>query len=171
MFHVWTLAAEQLYALVVLGHRRRAIMHTEVTDHPTALWLANQITEAFPWDTAPAILVRDNDGAYGRVFRKRLWAIGIRDRPTMPHSPWQNGHVERVIGSIRRECLDHKIIYNAVHLRCVLRAYADYYNNDRTHLALEKDSPNSRAVEPVGAIIRRPVLGGLHHRYERMLPG
>ena len=96
--------------------------------------------------------------------------MGIRDHPTTPHSPWQNGHVERLIGSIRRECLDHKIIYNAAHLRRVLQAYAHYYNNDRTHLALEKDAPNPRPIEAIGEIVSRPVLGGLHHRYERILP-
>jgi transposase InsO family protein len=112
-------------------------------------------------------LVRDNDGAYGVEFRRRLRAMGIRDRPTMPHSPWQNGHVERLIGSIRRECLDHLIIANAAHLRCVLRAYTSYNNESRTHLALDKDSPNGRAAESFGAISSQPLLGGLHRRYSR----
>lgn len=142
----------------------------EVTDHPTAPWLAQQITEAFPWDEAPRFLVRDNDGAYGLVFRRRIRAMGIRDRPTMPHSPWQNGYAERVIGSIRRECLDRVIILNAAHLRRALRDYAAYYNNDRTHLSLAKDAPNFRAVEAEGRIVSRPVLGGLHHRYGRIPP-
>ena len=150
---------------------RRAILHVEVTDHPTALWLAGQITEAFPWDTAPRFLIRDNDGAYGKVFRKRLYAMGIRDCPTQPHSPWQNGYVERIIGSIRRECLDHAIVFGPKHLHRLLRAYADYYNNDRTHLSLDKDSPNSRAVERDGAIVSRLVLGGLHRRYARVPVG
>lgn len=167
MLTVRTLTLENLYALVVLGHGRRTVLHTEVTSYPTAQWLANQITEAFPWNTAPAFLVRDNDGAYGRVFRRRIYAMGIRDHPTIPHSPWLNGHVERLIGSIRRECLDHLIILDVDHLRRVLRTYADYYNNDRTHLALGKDSPLSRAVEVRGAIVSRPVLGGLHRRYSR----
>jgi transposase InsO family protein len=136
--------------------------------HPTAEWLARQITETFPWDTAPKFMVRDNDGAYGTVFRWRMQAMGIRDCPTAPHSPWQNGYVERVIGSIRRECLDHIIPINAGHLRSVLREYVEYYNNDRTHLALEKDSPHSRPVEAQGAIVARPILGGLHHRYRRI---
>jgi len=127
-------------------------------------------SEAFPWDQAPAILVRDNDGAYGQVFRRRVRAMGIRDRPTRPYSPWRNGYVERVIGSIRRECLDHLIILDAAHLRRVLKAYADYYNNDRTHLGLGKDSPNFRPVEREGAIISRSVLGGLHRRYGRIPP-
>jgi transposase InsO family protein len=171
MLTVPTLCFEQLYAFVALGHRRRKLLHIEVTHHPSAQWLARQITEAFPWDTSPRFLVRDNDGAYGSAFRKRLYGMGICDCPTAPHSPWQNGYAERVIGSIRRECLDHVIILNAAHLRRVLRAYADYYNNDRTHLSLDKDSPNSRPVERDGAINSRPVLGGLHHRYGRIPSG
>lgn len=167
MLTVWTFGCERLHALVVLGHGRRPVLYTEVTAHPTAEWLAQQMTEAFPWDTTPRFLVRDNDGAYGRVFRRRLWAMGIRDSPTMPHSPWQNGHVERVIGTFRRECLNHPIVFNAADLRRVLDAYADYYNNDRTHLAIGKDAPHSRAVEAKGVIVSRPVLGGLHHRYSR----
>ena len=167
MLTVPTLALDYLYAFVVLGHGRRAILHVEVTYYPTALWLSQQITEAFPWTEAPRYLVRDNDGAFGLVFRRRLRAMGIRDRPTAPHSPWQNGHVERLIGSIRRECLDHVIIFHADHLRRVLRDYADYYNNHRTHLALAKDTPNFRPVEIDGGIIAQPVLGGLHRRYRR----
>lgn len=167
MLTVPTLALGRLYAFVVLGHERREIMHIEITDHPTALWLARQITEAFPWDSAPLHLVRDNDGAYGAAFRRRLRAMGIRDRPTMPRSPWQNGWVERLIGSIRRECLDHLIVVNAAHLRRVLKAYADYYNNDRTHLALAKDAPRFRPVESEGRIVSTPILGGLHRRYRR----
>jgi len=167
MFTVSTWNFTQLYAFVVLGHGRRKLLHIEVTTNPTALWLAGQITEAFLWDTAPGFIVRDNDGAYGPVFRRRLWVMGIRDRPTMPHSPWQNGHVERAIGSIRRECTDHIIVLNAAHLRRVLKNYADYYNNDRTHLAIGKDTPISRAVETNGGVVAMPVLGGLHHRYRR----
>lgn len=166
-----TLGFERLYAFVVLGLGRRAILHVEVTRHPTAEWLARQIVEAFPWDTAPRFLVRDDDGAYGGVFRQRIFALGIRDRPTAPHSPWQNGYVERVIGSIRRECLDHAIVLGPNHLRRLLRDYADYYNNDRTHLALAKDSPHSRPIERDGAVSSRPILGGLHHRYGRNRSG
>ena len=161
MLTVPTLGFDYLYAFVVLGHGRRAILHVEVTYYPSALWLSQQITEAFPWDKAPRYLMRDNDGAYGLVFQRRLKAMGIRDRPTTPHSPWQNGHIERLIGSIRRECLDH--------LRRVLRAYADYYNNHRTHLALGKDAPNFRHAEIKGGIISQSMLGGLHHRYGRNL--
>jgi transposase InsO family protein len=171
MLTVRTLAFECLYAFIVLGHGRRAILHVEVTGHPTALWLARQIVEAFPWDTAPRFLVRDNDGAYGEAFRSRVEGMGILDRPTAPHSPWQNGHVERLIGSIRRECLDHVIVLGRSHLRRVLLAYADYYNHDRTHLALRKDAPRFRAVEADGDIVSRPILGGLHHRYTRIPRG
>ena len=168
MLTVPTLAFGRLYAFVVLGLGRRKILHVEVTDHPTAEWLAQQIREALPWDTAPKFLVRDNDGAYGIVFRRRVFAMGIRDRPTMPHSPRQNGYVERVIGSIRRECLDHVIVLNATHLRGVLREYVEYYNSDRTHRALDKDAPNFRTVEAHGEIVSCPVLSGLHHRYARI---
>jgi transposase InsO family protein len=167
MLVVPALSFEWLYVFVVLGLDRRKILHVEVTDHPAASWLANQITEAFPWDTAPKFLVRDNDGAYGTVFRRKVRAMGIRDRPTVPRSPWQNGYVERVIGSIRRECRDHIIILNAVHLRRVLRSYVDYYNSGRTHLSLDKDSPDGRVVETFGSLFSYNILGGLHHRYGR----
>jgi len=170
MLCVPTLGFRRLYAFVVLAHGRRSILHVEVTDHPTARWLALQITEAFAGTKAPDWLLRDNDGAYGHVFRRRVRAMGIRDRPTMPHSPWQNGHVERLIGSIRRECLDHIIILDAAHLRRVLDAYVHYYNRDRTHLALKKDAPCSRPIERDGRISSRPILGGLHRRYSRTPP-
>jgi putative transposase len=116
---------------------------------------------------APPFLIRDNDGAHGVAFREQLRLLGIDDRPTKPASPWQNGHVERLIVSIRRECLYHQIIWNAAQLRRVLKAYADYYNSDRTHLALEKDAPLSRPIERHGRIASRRVLGGLHRRYSR----
>ena len=112
-----------------------------MTDHPTAEWIAQQITEAFPWDEAPTHLIRDRDAAYGHAVRRRIAAMGIRDHPIAPRSPWQNGHAERLIGSIRRECLDHIVILGEVHLRQVLKAYAAYYNHVRTHLALAKDAP------------------------------
>ena len=163
-----TLTFERLFAFVVLDLGRRSILWIGVTTNPTALWLANQITEAFPWDTAPDYIVRDNDGAYGEVFTRRVHAMGIRDRPTAPRSPWQNGYAERVIGSIRRECLDHLIVRNQVHLRRVLQDYTSYYNATRTHLGLEKDSPNRRPVECHGRIVARDILGGLHRQYCRM---
>lgn len=163
-----TLTFERLFAFVVLGLGRRTILWIGVTTNPTAQWLARQITEAFPWDTAPTYLILDNDGAYGHVFRRRVHAMGIRDRPTSPRSPWQNGYVERVIGSIRRECLDYMIVRNEVHLRRVLHAYSLYYNATRTHLGLSKDAPNRRPIERRGLIVATDILGGLHHQYGRI---
>ena len=163
-----TLTFERLFAFIILGLGRRKIFWIGVTTNPTAEWLAQQIREAFPWEDAPAYLIRDNDGAYGEVFRRRLYAIGIRDRPIAPRSPWQNGYVERVIGSIRRECLDHVIVWSEAHLRRVLTAYAAYYNSTRTHLGLKKDTPDHRPVERCGRIIASDFLGGLHHQYARI---
>ena len=163
-----TVTFERLFAFLVLGHGRRQLLWLEVTRHPTAEWLARQITEAFPWATAPKYLIRDNDGAYGQVFTRRLRAMGIRDRPISPGSPWQNGIAERFIGTLRRECLDQFIIFGAAHLRLVLAGYATYYNQTRTHLTLRKDTPSGRAVQQVGRVVAIPVLGGLHHRYARI---
>ena len=163
-----TLTFERLFAFVVLGVGRRTILRIGITTNPSALWLARQITEAFPWDTAPAYLIRDNDGAYGQVFTRRVRSMGIRDRPIVPRSPWQNGFVERAIGSIRRECLDHMIARSEAHLQRVPNAYAAYYYATRTHLGLRKDAPNHRPIEGRGAIIANAVLGGLHHRYRRI---
>ena len=163
-----TLTFERLFAFVVLGIGRRCILWIGVTTNPTADWLARQLTEAFPWDTAPNFLIRDNDGAYGEVFMRRLRSMGIRDRPITPRSPWQNCYVERVIGSIRRECLDHTIIWSEAHLRRVLREYTLYHNATRTHLGLGKDAPNHRPIERRGVITPRDILGGLHHQYCRM---
>ena len=156
-----------LFVLVVLRHERRRLISLSVTDHPTAEWIARQITEAFPWDSAPTHLIRDRDAAYGHAVRRRMAAMGIRDHPIAPRSPWQNGHVERLIGSIRRECLDHVVILGEVHLRQVLQAYTAYYNCVRTHLSLDKDAPFRRSSR-VGNIATRPILGGLHHEYCRM---
>jgi transposase InsO family protein len=157
-----------LFAWVVLRHDRRQLLSFGVTSHPTAEWVARQITEAFPWDSAPAYLLRDRDAVYGMVVRKRLKAMGIRDRPIAPRSPWQNGHVERLIGSIRRECLDHMLVLGEAHLRQILGNYARYYNQARTHLALGKDTPQPRPIERTGTITIRPILGGLHHQYARI---
>jgi hypothetical protein len=165
-----TLTFERLFAFLVLGHGRRQLLWFEVTRHPTAEWLARQITEAFPWASAPAYLVRDNDGAYGHVFRSRVRAMGIRDRPISPGSPWQNAYVERLIGTVRRECLDRMLVFGAAHLRQILSAYAAYYNEVRTHLALGKDAPLGRAVQRSGAIVAIPILSGLHHHYVRTHP-
>src|SRR4030095_2277056 len=123
---------------------------------------------AFPWASAPAYLVRDNGGAYGHVFRRRVMAMGIRDRPISPGSPWQNGCAERLIGTIRRECLDRILIFSESHLRRVLASYAAYYNQARTHLALQKDAPLHREVQRSGVIIAIPILAGLHHQYVRI---
>src|SRR5712675_2265451 len=153
-----------LYGLLIVGHGRRQILWFGVTAHPTAEWIANQITEACGWEQAPRYLIRDRDGAYGEVFIRRLRSMGIRDRPTSPRSPWQNGYAERLIGSIRRECLDHVVVFGERHLRHVLLSYMKYYNRARTHLSLEKDAPISRAVERAGQILCRPILGGMHHK-------
>jgi len=142
------------------------LVWTNATAHPTAEWIAQQITEAFPW--APSYLIRDRDASYGTMFKRRLDALGIRDHPTAPRSPWQNGYVERVIGSIRRECLDQTIIFGEAHLRRTLISYARYYNRARTHLSLGKDSPIPRPVQHHGRITVIPQCGGLHHQYVRM---
>jgi transposase InsO family protein len=168
LFVVPTLTFQQLFAFLVLGHKRRQLLWFAVTRNPTAEWLARQITEAFPWDTAPKYLVRDNDRAFGAVFKARVRAMGIRDRPTSFRSPWQNGHVERLIGSARHECTDHVIVFNEEHLRRILSKYACYYNEVRTHLSLGKDAPCTRPIERFGNIIAQPILGGLHHRYARI---
>jgi transposase InsO family protein len=163
-----TLTFDLLFAFMVLGHGRRQLLWFEVTRHPTAEWLARQITEAFPWTSAPTYLVRDNDRAYGHIFAARLRAMGIRDRPITPRSPWQNGIAERLIGTLRHECLDHIVVFGEAHLRKILSAYAAYYNQARTHLALQKDAPIQRAVQRFGRISGMPVLAGLHHQYFRI---
>jgi transposase InsO family protein len=149
---------------------RRRIVRFDVTQHPTAAWLSQQVIEAFPWETAPSFLLRDRDASYGSVFSKRVAAMGITEVVTASRSPWQNAYVERVIGSIRRECLDHVIVFNERHLRYVLSSYADYYHRARTHLSLDKDCPHSRAIQAPrsGRIIAIPQVGGLHHRYQRL---
>ena len=163
-----TLTFECLFAFLVVGHGRRQLLWFAVTRHPTAEWLAQQIVEAFPWSTAPTYLVRDNDGAYGRAFTNRVRTMGIRDRPISPRSPWQNPYAERLIGTLRRECLDHVLIFGEQHLRRILALYSSYYNQTRTHLALRKDAPLRRAVQGSGTIITTPILFGLHHHYRRI---
>ena len=162
LFVVPTISLRLLYGFLITGHGRRQILWFGVTVHPTAEWIANQITEACGWEQAPHYLIRDRDGADGEVFIRRLRSMGIRDRPTSPRSPWQNGYAERLIGSIRRECLDHVVVFGERHLCHLLLSYMKYYNEVRTHLSLEKDAPVSRAVERAGSILCRPVLGGLH---------
>jgi transposase InsO family protein len=168
LFVVPTIALRMLFGFVVLHHGRRQLVHVGMTAHPTAEWLSHQISEAFPQDRAPRHLIRDRDGAFGEIFKQRLHAMGIRDRPTAPCSPWQNAYVERLIGSIRRECLDHLIIVDERHLRKLLREYADYYNALRTHLSLNKDAPLGRPVQSHGVLRQLPHFGGLHHSFVRM---
>ena len=163
-----TVTFECLFAFLVMGHGRRRLLWFAVTRHPTAEWLAQQIIEAFPWDTAPAYLVRDNDCAYGQALTRRVRAMGIRDRPISPRSPWQNPYVERLIGTLRRDCLDHVLIFGERHLHRILAAYSSYYNETRTHLGLAKDAPIPRAVQRSGAIVTMPILSGLHHCYVRI---
>jgi len=145
-----TLTFERSFVFVVLGHGRRHLLWSGVTRHPTAQWLARQITEAFPWTSAPTYLVRDNGGAYRDVFSRRVAAMGTRDRPIAPRSPWQSGHMERLIGTLRRERLDRMLTFGEAHLRQILTSYATYYNESRTHLSLHKDTPLGRAVQRIG---------------------
>jgi transposase InsO family protein len=168
LFVVPTIGFRMLYGFVIVRLDRRDLVWINVTTNPTAEWVARQITEAFPWDMAPRYMIRDRDRIYGGVVTRRLRAMGIRDKPIAPASPWQNGFTERLIGSIRRECLDHVIVLGEAHLRRILKSYAHYYNETRTHLSLDKDSPLSRTVERAGRILCRPVLGGLHHKYVRI---
>src|SRR6202165_1985069 len=162
-----TIGFRLLFVLVILRHQRRRLISL-VTANPTAEWIARQITDAFPWNEAPDYLIRDRDASYGPAVTRRLAAMGIRDHPTAPRSPWQNGHAERLIGSIRRECLDHVVVFGDAHLRRILAAYTGYYNELRTHLSLDKDSPGHRPVQRYGQLAARPILGGLHHQYCRM---
>src|SRR3981189_65704 len=168
LFVVPTIGFDLLYAFVIVRLDRRDLVWINVTANPTAEWVARQITEAFPWEEAPRPLIRDRDRIYGSVVTRRLRAMGIRDRPTAPASPWQNGFAERLIGSIRRECVDHIIVVGEMHLRRVLKSYADYYNSVRTHRSLNKDAPVSRPVQRTGVIGSRAILGGLHHHYARV---
>src|ERR1700726_1879594 len=168
LFVVPTIGFDLLYAFVIVRLDRRDLVWINVTAHQTAEWVARQITEAFPWDEAPHYLIRDRDRIYGSVVTRRLRAMGIRDKPTAPASPWQNGVAERLIGSIRRECVDHIIVLGEMHLRRVLKSYADYYNSFRTHRSLNKDAPVSRPVQRTGVISSRAILGGLHHRCARV---
>ena len=168
LFVVPTIGFDLLYALVIVRLDRRDLVWINVATNPTAEWIARQITEAFPWDDAPQHLIRDRDRIYGTIVTRRLRAMGIRDRPTAPASPWQNGVAERLIGSIRRECVDHLIVLGEAHLRRVLRSYARYYNDVRTHWSLAKDAPVSRPIQRTGSIRSHAVLGGLHHHYVRV---
>ena len=168
-FTVPTAGLRVLFVLVVLAHHRRRVVHFNVTEHPTARWAAQQIVDAFPDDSAPAYLLRDRDAVYGDAFRKRVKGSGITEVLTAPQRSWQNPFAERLIGSIRRECLDHVVVLGERHLRRILTAYFAYYHRTRTHLSLEKDAPDGRNIEPpsLGAVLSIPEVGGLHHRYSR----
>ena len=168
-FIVPTATFRMLFVFLVLSNDRRRIVHFNITESPTATWTAQQIVEAFPWDTAPKYLLRDRDGKFGDKFNRRVESMGIEQVLIAARSPWQNPYVERLIGSIRRECLDHVIIFNGNHLRRVLRQYFCYYHNCRTHLGLEKDCPYNRPAQSPesGLINSEPMVGGLHHRYFR----
>ena len=166
-FTVPTILFHILYVFMVFAHDRRRIIHFNVTAYPTAGWTVQQIVEAFPFDSTPRYLLRDRDRIFGDEFREQLEVMDINEVLTAPRSPWQNAYVERVIRSIRRECLDHVIVFREVSLRPELRSYISYYHTSRLHLSLEKDSPNPRAVQSVGTVVAIPHVGGLHHRYER----
>jgi putative transposase len=167
-FVVPTATGRLLFVLVMLAHHRRRVVHVAVTAHPTAAWTAQQLREAFPWDEAPRYLIRDRDLAFAAV-RATVEAMAMTEVLTAPRSPWQNGVIERFIGSVRRECLDHMIVFTTAGLHRMLKEYVEYYHRSRTHLALDKDAPFSRAVSlsTAGRIIAIPQVGGLHHRYER----
>ena len=168
-FTVPTATFRVLYVFVILSNARRRIVHFNVTKSPTAVWTGRQIVEAFPWDTAPRYLIRDRDKKFGDEFTQRVASLDIKQVMVAARSPWQNPYVERVIGSIRRDCLDHHVIFNERHLRRVLTEYIRYYNENRTHLGLEKDCPDPRAIElpDLGPVQSASMVGGLHHRYYR----
>jgi transposase InsO family protein len=168
-FVVPTATFRVLYVFLVLAHDRRRIVHFNVTDGPSALWTGQQLANAFPYDSAPKVLIRDRDKIYGAAFVRRVRAMGIEQILIAPRSPWQNPYCERVIGTLRRECLDHVIILGEQHLRRILRRYLEYYHSSRTHLALDKDAPELRKRESIddGKVIALPMVGGLHHRYTR----
>jgi putative transposase len=166
-FTVHTIWFEILFVFIVLAHDRRRVVHFNVTDHPTAEWTAQQILEAFPFKTAPKYLLRDRDGIYGNEFRRQVEVMNINEVLSAPRSPWQRAYVERAIGSIRRECLDHVIVFNEESLRRTLHSYFTYYHSSRLHLSLNRDSPNVRSVE-FGRVMAFPEVGGLHHCYRRV---
>lgn len=168
-FTVPTATFRVLFVFVVLSHARRRILHVNVTAHPTAAWTVQQLREAFPWDSAPRYLLRDRDSIYGSAVRRTVQGMGVEEVLTAPRAPWQNPFVERLIGSLRRECLDHVIVWNERSLRRHLSLYLTYYHAFRTHLGLAKDAPIARPVQPpcAGAIVEVAHVGGLHHHYER----
>jgi putative transposase len=168
-FVVPTASFRLLYCFLVLSPDRRRIIHFNITAHPTAVWTAQQIVEAFTFDQAPKYLVRDNDAIYGQVFRQRVAQLAIEEVPITPRSPWQNPYVERLIGTVRRECLNHVIVLNEAHLKRILADYFEYYHTSRTHQSLDDNAPRPREVDPPerGRVVAEPMVGGLHHRYFR----
>jgi transposase InsO family protein len=168
LFVVPTIGFKLLYSFVIVRLDRRDLVWINVTTNPPAEWVARQITEAFPWDGVPRYTIRDRDRIYRTVVTRRLRAFGIRDKPIAPASPWQNGFVERLIGSIRRECLDRIIVFGEAHLRRILKSYANYYNGVRTHRSLNKDAPIFRPIQRTGVITSHALLGGLHYQYSRV---
>ena len=168
-FVVPTVGFKLLFVFLVLAHERRRVIHFNVTEHPTAEWTPTQLAQAFPWNSAPRYLLRDRDCTYGDAFHRQVADLHITEVLTAPGSPWQTPYVERLIGSIRRECLDHIIAINQSSLRRTLKSFFAYYHNSRCHLALDKDSPETREVQPPsrGIVVEIPMVGGLHHRYER----
>jgi transposase InsO family protein len=168
LFVVPTIGFKLLYGFVIVRIDRRDLVWINVTSNPTAEWIARQITEAFPWDGAPRYMIRDRDRIYGAVVTRRLRAMGIRDKPIALASPWQNGFAERIVGSIRRECLDHVIVLGEIHLRRILISYAAYYNSVTKHRSLHKEAPISRSIHQTGIIRSQPILGRLHHHYFRV---
>jgi transposase InsO family protein len=168
-FVVPTVRFHILYVFLVLAHERRRVLHFNVTMNPSAEWTAQQIVETFPWGDAPRYLLRDHDGIYGAHFRRRVKNMGIEEVVITRRSPWQNPYVERLIGSIRRECLDHVIVLNERHLKKILRSYFGYYHAWRTHQSLDMDPPDGRAIhsQDNGPVVEIPEVGGLHHHYER----
>jgi transposase InsO family protein len=168
-FVVPTITFKVLFVFVILSHERRRVLHFNVTRNPTAEWTAQQVVNVFPYDSAPRYLLRDRDKIYGEYFREKVAAMEIKEILIAPRSPWQNPYVERLIGSVRRECLDHMIVPSENSLRRTLRSYFEYYHSSRCHLGLNKDTPDKRLVQPPGdgRIVAIPMVGGLHHRYER----
>jgi transposase InsO family protein len=179
--HVWSLASmdffvvptvtfQLLYVFVILRHDRRQVVHFNITTQPTAAWVAQQLREAFPFDTVPQYLIRDRDGCYGEEVRRCLKALGIEEVVTAPRAPWQNPFAERLIGTLRRDCLDHVIVLGERHLRRILQSFLVYYHEARCHQSLEGNAPQAREVEPPkrGKVVAEPMVGGLHHRYHRV---
>jgi putative transposase len=168
-FTVPTIRFQVLYVFLVLAHDRRRVVHFNVTAHPTAEWTAQQLREAFPFDQIPRYLLRDRDKIFGDTFREQVKDMNIEEVLSAPRSPWQRAYVERVIGSMRRECLDHVIVFGESSLRRTLSSYFSYYHQTRPHLSLEKDAPEPRPIQPpeLGRVVAVPQVGGLHHRYER----